>query len=329
MAKDDGKGGRNSRRVVIIAVILAVIAAVAFLFPTLNRPGQAPSWHIMPANWFERPIRLPVEDWPASGPQAVVDVRSAKVVVVPQARSDIQVGLSGTPQLRVERRGSTVIVSDRAGRRWIDFGRCDPRAGIAGRPGSVTPVVTLYTPLDVDVRGKGVISGTIGPARNVLLTSQACGQWQVAQVQDQLRLAQMGEGRIHAAGGRVVAARAENAGRVEIGRASQGLDAYVRKGGVVEAGQVDGRFNAELWGKGLIRSRAGYIFRGYIYARGPGRVEHLGTVSGLASENRENARVRIGVVTGTVSAIDKDGGRLSYGRPAGRNYCAGMSCKVR
>jgi len=315
MAGRRGKG--RNRGAWIIGGVLLAAGLFAALTPVVHKAGRGPGWDIMPDDWFARPVRGDPATWASKGPRLTLEVAAARVAVMPEDRPDIAV--TAAPGLRVVRDGANVTVSDGSRPPGWFARRCGP--------GKTTePTITVRAPRNLAIASRGHVTGTIGPMQDLQLVSAGCGRWDIAAVEDVLRLAQKGVGDIHATTARLATARIDGDGRIELAKAREGLDAYVDGPGVMTAGQVEGRLDAELWGRGAIVVSRGFTQRAFLFAKGRGHIEHGGVISTLTAEAREKAVIRIGVVAGTVSGVEKGGGLVRYSRPANRRFCRGMAC---
>lgn len=142
----------------------------------------------------------------AAEPLLVIHDAAVRVVIVPEARSDIDIKvLKANPKLPLfigTLGGATVLDGHLA--HW--FLNCRGRgqglrAEVFGR-GSFgyedLPQVVIRTPMDVRLETGGVVTGAIGRAHSVTLNHGACGDWTIANVEGKLDARLSGEGDIGA-----------------------------------------------------------------------------------------------------------------------------------
>jgi hypothetical protein len=89
---------------------------------------------------------------------------------------------------------------------------------------------------------------------------------------------------------------------------------------------VDGRLDVELWGRGAVQIAGGVTRSAFLYGKGAGHIIHGGSVANLTGEARGKTAIRVGLVTGLVTGLERDEGKLTYTRPANRRFCKGMDC---
>ena len=135
-----------------------------------------------------------------------LDIRDAavRVIVEPEARSDVQVTVLKTNArlpIYVTRHGNSVVIS---GRLWPLFTGCHGqgtgmRVTVLGRGEfgvDDLPSVLVKTPLDAHVSAGGVVVGSVGRARSLELSYGGCGGWTIANVEQALMVRNSGTGRI-------------------------------------------------------------------------------------------------------------------------------------
>ena len=151
---------------------------------------------------------------PVGGPSVDVRDAAARMVVIPEARGDVDVRIAGgdpspaaaagAPRGRAHRgRGRA-----RAAHHGL-FGdrlRLERRSqalepvGQRARPGPDRtlrdlPVITVRTPLRAGVGASGAVWGEVGPSETLHLAHSGCGDWTVAPVRGGFDVASQGVGR--------------------------------------------------------------------------------------------------------------------------------------
>lgn len=220
----------------------------------------------------------------ADAPTIRIRNAAVRVVVVPEARSDIQVRVAkANPKLPlyVSVSNDGVIVD---GRLHTWFLQCRGHgAGLRVRTlnqGDFSydelPQLVIETPMDVRVvtggpGAGGAVTGAVGRASSLSLELGACGDWTVANVGGQLSVGLGGSGDVAtgAAGsarlsisgsGRVrtqalagdLSARVSGSGEVDVARAGK-ADVAVSGSGDVRLGDLSGGLRADITGSGDLK----------------------------------------------------------------------------
>jgi hypothetical protein len=214
----------------------------------------------------------------------------ARVIVVPEQRSDVKVEISGAigglPALQ------TSTGAD--GRTIIDGGLGGPGGGLFGEhrirgctgfrhetgpfnplspPDSIrirvrghddvmlkdAPLITIHTPLDVEVSADGAVFGAIGRgAESVRLGDAGCGDWSVGNVHGRLKASIAGSGDILAGSAGDAEASIAGSGDIRM-NAVANLKASIAGSGDVIVQSVTGSIQASIAGSGDIRVKSGQV----------------------------------------------------------------------
>lgn len=276
---------------------------------------------------------------PAAAQDAHIRNAVARVIVVPEDRSDIAVeitpGSAALPELRVERRGNDVRIDGGLGRRGafnvngVSIRNCNSGPADARQPGDGAtvevrrvgrirmedaPLVVLRTPRNVDVRGDGAVFGAVGRgARSVELGNGGCGVWTVANVEGRVDLAVGGSGAIRAGTSRSLEAAVGGSGSIYAG-ATGDLDASVGGSGSINVARADGAVEIAIGGSGDVRVREGSASKLEVSIGGSGDVIFGGTAGDLEVAIAGSGNVGVGAVTGSVSRSVVGSGRVNIGR---------------
>ncbi len=148
----------------------------------------------------------------------VIRDAAARVVVIAEARNDIQVsvqpGRKSLPPMHVSREGDRVIVDGGLGYRikgcgYSSFSFGDlfhhqrhehqerggvTVSGIGHIRRDELPLITVRVPYDAKVEAGGAVFGQVSPTRNLQLAVSGCGDWKVSDVQSALDLSASGSG---------------------------------------------------------------------------------------------------------------------------------------
>ncbi|MDO9335463.1 MAG: DUF2807 domain-containing protein [Caulobacter sp.] len=136
-------------------------------------------------------------------PRVVIKDAVARVTVIPQDRSDVQVVIKSHDSrlnLKVEKKGVRTIVD--GGLKWNRIRNCrgthDTASADIRDLGTVQwkdmPEVVIYTPRDVEVGASGAVWGYIGRANSVEFSNAGCGDWTIGNVTGELDISQAGSG---------------------------------------------------------------------------------------------------------------------------------------
>lgn len=268
---------------------------------------------------------------PAAAQSVEVRDAVARVVVIPEDRSDIAVeiepGRAGLPALRVARRGADVRIFGELGRNPVRQCRAGPPdARQPGEGASVevrgygrvdladAPLIVLRTPRDVDVSGSGAVFGSVGRgARSLELGSGGCGSWTVANVDGPARLSIGGSGAIRAGSATELEIRIGGSGSVAAASA-RSLEAAIGGSGDIVVQRIDGPVDASIGGSGDVRVRGGEVTRLTASIAGSGNVVSDVPVREISASLVGSGSVRAPAVSGNVSQSSVGSGRVVVGR---------------
>jgi hypothetical protein len=277
---------------------------------------------------------------PAAAQEAEIRNAVARVIVIPEDRTDIAVeitqGSADLPRLTVERRGDKVRIDGGLGRRrsMLQFnndsirscnnGRADARQPGEGATVEVAgkgrirledaPLVVVRTPRDVDVNSGSGVYGAIGRgARSVELGAGGCGNWTVANVDGRLEIGVGGSGTVRAGTSRSLEASVGGSGSILTG-ATGGLEASVGGSGNIVVAGVDGPAEVSIGGSGDVNIRGGRASTLEVAIAGSGNVRFDGVANSLEASIAGSGDVRVAEVTGPVSRSIVGSGEVRVGR---------------
>jgi hypothetical protein len=238
----------------------------------------------------------------AAAAELVLDQAVARVVVIPEARSDIQVevaqGRNGAPPVRVSRSGDSVTVSggsrvrmcnfDTEDGGWIMLSKSGPRVDMEDFAS-----VTVRAPRDVRISGGGgAILGSIGRSQTLTMEQSGCAHWTAGDVAGPLQ-AEMSTG-ANLRAGTVPTARlnATSGGAVRVVRADR-LDATATAGGVIKANAAPGVVVATATGGGVVTIDGGSTRSLTGTATGGAHIRHKGRVGELEASASGGAVIKV------------------------------------
>jgi hypothetical protein len=260
----------------------------------------------------------------------------ARVVVVPEARSDVDVQItggqaSGLPAIRIERTGGGKVILDGGLDRKIRG--CRQIGAVAGGivdptnpPPNLTidlrdhgrvklsdaPLVTLRVPMAVDVEAGGAVFGSIARSDSVELAATGCGDWTVANTAGALRASVSGSGDVRAGTSRSLKASVAGAGDVRV--VSTGpADVSIAGSGSVSVGRLDGDLKVSIAGSGDVRVGTGRVGRVNASIAGSGDVVVDAPVEAVEASVIGSGDVRV-AAAGSVKKSIMGSGSVSVGR---------------
>ena len=215
----------------------------------------------------------------AKGPEVEIKDAVARVVVIPEDRTDIKVEIVPAanrelPTLEVRRTGSGKLVIDGGLRRRIrgcsgGNSRAEGPAPLNGLQGvtvrvrdigevrmSDTALVTIRTPRNVNVDAGGAVFGWVGRAESVALSNAGCGDWTIADVRGRLAASIAGSGDVRIGSTGSLSADIAGAGDVVAGPTGS-LEVSIAGAGDVQVARVNGSIEASIAGAGDVRVRGG------------------------------------------------------------------------
>jgi hypothetical protein len=203
----------------------------------------------------------------AADPSVKIKDAAARVVVIPEARSDVKVEFLTTNRslpLTIRQRGSETIVDGNLKRNRINgcnsvMGKTVIHVrGVGDVKWEDIPQIVIRTPLNVEIGANGAVFGSVGRTDSLELGNAGCGDWTVANVKGKLELSQAGSGD----------AKAGSAGSAEINIAGSGdvttqeiggdLEINIAGSGGVKAASVAGALEANIAGSGDIVVAGGH-----------------------------------------------------------------------
>ena len=287
----------------------------------------------------------------AAAPQGMasllIDNAAARVVVIPEARSDIAVtvtrGSAQLPELQVRRRGNSVEIDGGLKRRIRNCGtqgvgvvrdtgdavRPDAQWGVeingVGRVrGSDLPLITARVPMSVSISASGAVLGSVGRSQRLDLSNAGCGDWTVANVAGPMKLSIAGSGDIMAGSARSAQVSLAGSGDVRLANVSEGLEASIAGSGDIRAGSVGGRVNASIAGSGDVVIEAGRVSDVDASIAGSGDIRIEAVAQSLDASIMGSGDVRVAQVIGPVDHSIMGSGSVTvgdrrYGRRDRRN----------
>jgi hypothetical protein len=254
---------------------------------------------------------------------ASVEVKDAvaRVVVIPEARSDIKVEfLTTNPALplKVRSMGDRVIVDGDLNRRIrsCHSNGTNVRVRVNG-VGEVAyedmPQIVIRTPKDVNIGTGGAVFGSIGKSASLDLSNAGCGDWTVANVAGKMKINQAGSGNTVTGSSGEAVLRIAGSGDVRIGEIKGPLTADMAGSGDVDAASVAGTLNVKIAGSGDVRVAGGHATEMMVSIAGSGDVSLDGVADSLRARIAGSGDVHVKQVKGPISKAIVGSGGVSIG----------------
>lgn len=254
---------------------------------------------------------------------AEVDIRhaAARVTVVPEARSDVQVLIvKANPRLhfRLWRMGDDTIVDGGLVMRGADCRRILGRKGVSvWGAGFISyddlPQILVRTPMNVKVKASKAVYGVIGRADSAELDNAGCGDWTLANVTGAANVHVAGSGDVHAGSVGSADVRISGSSDVTFNDIRNGLDTASAGSGDLRAASVNGPMHVRVVGAGDVVAHSGQVTDMTVQVAGSGDVKFGGVVHTLDVSIAGSGDVAVGRVTGSVSKHIAGSGSVTVG----------------
>ena len=254
---------------------------------------------------------------------ASVEVRDAvaRVVVVPEARSDVKVEvLARNPRLPIQVRtdGDRTVIDGDLNHKIRSCNGVGDRvqvhvSGTGDIAYSDMPQLLIRVPMDAKVSAGGAVFGVVGRSASLDLASAGCGDWTVGNVDGKMGLSVAGSGDIRAgkSGGAMI--RIAGSGDVITRAVSGPLEVSVAGSGDVTTGAVTGPLVVKVAGSGDVRIAGGAASTATVSVAGSGNVDFDGTAGSLTAKIAGSGDVNVRAVTGQVSKAIVGSGGVNIG----------------
>lgn len=260
----------------------------------------------------------------ATGASAqTVEIRDAvaRVIVIPEARSDIKVEMlstnAGLP-LEVKTRGEETIIDGDLGRRITSCSGAMGKVTVQVRGlGKVAyadmPQVVIRTPRDVHVRAGGAIFGSVGKTDSLELSNLGCGDWTVANVTHGLKLNLAGSGDMSSGSAGSAVLKLSGSGDVRTQAIHGPLNIILAGSGDIVAAGVEGPLQVSLAGSGDVVVANGQATEADLNLAGSGDIKFGGSATSLKARIAGSGDIRVREVTGPVAKAVVGSGEIHIG----------------
>lgn len=260
----------------------------------------------------------------ASAHAASLDLKHivAKVVVVPEARSDISVTvIRANPKLpmRVRNALDDVTVVDGGDRDWwpqlfggrISHCRVGPEgtsvhvAGVGDFSEDQLPQLLVRVPLDAKISTSGAIVGSLPAADSLSLSIAGCDTWTIGDIKGRMHLSEAGQGRIRT--GALGAADIDIAGTATVSTRAiaEELKVSISGSGDLYASSASGQIGMSIAGSGRVRIDGGHValLKGSI--AGDGDLTYEGAADRVKISVAGKGSVHVAHVQGMTGPLNK------------------------
>lgn len=245
----------------------------------------------------------------SAAPNLKIKDAVARVVVIPENRSDVKVEFLTTNAslpLTVRQEGEDVIVdgdlrmsringcNSRNGKIWVKV------RGVGEVSYDNFPQIAVRTPLNVKVQAGGAVFGDIGRSDSVKLGNAGCGDWTVANTKGKLEVSQAGSGdtKTGAAGSAEISIA--GSGDVSTQAIAGDLEVNIAGSGDVSAASIAGELEGNIAGSGNISVAGGRSRSVQVSVMGSGDVTFGGEADSVDVSVAGSGDVRIAKVNGPV-----------------------------
>lgn len=259
----------------------------------------------------------------------------ARVVVIPEAgRTEIAVeivpGTTDLPALQVTRRGDDVRIDGDLRRRVRNCRRSGLVLSDHVSPTDVpsnltvdvrghgeirvadTALITVRTPMDVEIDASGAVWGAIGRADSVELGAGGCGDWTVGNVARNLTIAVGGSGDVRAGTAQDLEIAVGGSGDVRTG-AVRGLEVSIAGSGDVDVASIDGPAEVNIAGSGDVVIRGGRATTLEVAIAGSGEVTLDGDAGSVEASIVGSGDVNVASVSGRIDRSVMGSGAVNVG----------------
>jgi hypothetical protein len=244
-----------------------------------------------------------------AAPSVEIRHAAARVVVMPEARSDIVVTFAKTNSrlpLRESHFGSRTYIDGNVnhrvrGCRTAIGHQMVTIAGLGDVAVDDLPLIVIHTPMDVHLTAAEAVFGSVGRSDSLQFGNAGCGDWNIANVRGHMEISQAGSGDTHAGSAGSAELLISGSGDISTKDIHGGLSAVSAGSGDIQAASISGPFNARIAGSGDVRAAAGEASLMKVSIAGSGDVDFGGVAASLDASVVGSGDVHAGRVTGAVT----------------------------
>jgi hypothetical protein len=263
---------------------------------------------------------------PAHGapPTPAVEIKDAvaQVTIIPENRTDIRIDVVSQNRrlpLKIKQLRNRTVIDGGLGGAKIRGCRGSGAAvivrvaGVGDVPLKDMPQIVVHAPRDVDASAGGAVFGAIDRARNVTLGNAGCGDWQVANVEQHLKISLAGSGDARAGTAGQASLRVAGSGGIATADVSGRLDVDVAGAGAVRVKSMSGPLGVHVAGAGDVTIHDGRATTMTVSLAGSGNVVFGGVADTLTARIAGSGDVRARQVRGQVRKTVMGSGAVRIG----------------
>ena len=253
---------------------------------------------------------------------------AARVVIIPEPRSDVQVlFLKTNPRLPLKvvnlfNDTTQVQPANWGGLFWGPHADCGNEGdspsvrapGVGVIDYDDLPQITVRVPMNAKVIAGGAIYGSAGRSQNLRLVIAGCGAWTLANVENQLWVEFAGSGRLHTGSAGTMMLHIAGAATTTTTEVRNGLTINVAGVGNVRVGDVSGPLGVHLAGGGDVRIAGGRATTMAVHIAGSGMVDYGGVADSLDANIAGSGDIHAAKVIGAVNKFIAGSGTVDVGQ---------------
>ncbi|ALL12975.1 GIN domain-containing protein [Caulobacter henricii] len=246
----------------------------------------------------------------SAAPSVRIKDAVARVVVIPEARTDIKVEFLTTNKslpLTIRQNGADVTVDGDLRLNRIHacntaMGRTTVKVrGVGEVNWDDFPQIVIRTPMQAEVSASGAVFGSIGRSDRLELANAGCGDWVVANVKGGLEVSQAGSGDTSTGTAGSAEINIAGSGNVRTQEVAGDFTVAIAGSGNAGAASVGGKVDISIAGSGDVSISGGRATSIDVSIMGSGDVNHDGEVGDVDVSVAGSGDVRIARATGRVS----------------------------
>ncbi len=257
----------------------------------------------------------------AAAPATQVHDAVVRVVVSPEARSDVKIDIiKANPRLPLrvwQFAGRTHLEGGLAGR----IGACHMRGGqpsvfvkgLGDIPYDALPQVLIHTPMAARVFVGGAVWGSVARSDSLEFSNAGCGDWMIGNVRGHMTLSLEGDGGVRTGQAGAAGLYSDGSGAISTREIAGGVVAITAGSGNIDMASVSGPFNVKVAGSGSVRAAGGAVSVMQAQVAGSGGVTLQGVAQTLKASILGSGDVRVTRVTGPVTKVVIGSGAVRIG----------------
>lgn len=257
-----------------------------------------------------------------AAPSVQIKDAVARVVVVPEARSDILVEMvtkNAALPLTVRTEGDKTIVD--GGLRWNRINNCNTLngktavhvMGVGRVDWDDMPQIIIHTPMAAKVGAGGAVFGSVGRSASLELANAGCGDWTVANVDGLLKISEAGSGDVKAGTAGSIRVKIAGSGDVDTQGVSGPAEISIAGSGDVKIAWLTGDLGAKIAGSGDIVVNGGAAKAVAASIAGSGDVNFNGEAGSVSAKIAGSGDVSLLKVSGPIAKSVMGSGSVYVG----------------